>query len=270
MVGRPRSTRPPASAASPAHLAGSVQALERGLNLLALIAEADGLSLTSIAQRGGLSPSTAHRILNTLKVGGFIQYDDTRGYLIGVEAFRIGSAFLRNRKLVDAGRRPMRELMEMSKETVTLGIEIEGHVVFVAQMESHHAIRAFHRPGGRGPLHASSLGKAMLAAMADDTVGRLTGASLPRFTTKTLVDAGALRAELSTVRQRGWAIDDEEHAEGLRCVGAAIYNEHGEAIGAISVSGPTVRMTDARLEEFGPMVKRAALEVTARVGGNAR
>jgi len=271
MAGRPRSIRPVAPDAAPPHLGGSVQALERGLNLLGIIAEADGLSLTSIAQRAGVSPSTAHRILHTLKLGGFVQYDEARGgYLIGVQAFRIGSAFLRNRKLVDVGRRAMRALMAASNETVSMGIEIDGHVVFVAQMESHQAIRAFHRPGGRGPLHASSLGKAMLASLSDEEVAqRLHPAGLPRFTARTFTDPDALLAELAAVRRRGWAIDDEEHAEGLRCVGAAIHNEHGAVIGAISVSGPTVRLTDERLGELGPMVKRAAAEVTDGVGGKS-
>ena len=271
MAGRPRSISPVAPDAAPPHLGGSVQALERGLNLLGIIAEADGLSLTSIAQRAGVSPSTAHRILHTLKLGGFVQYDEARGgYLIGVQAFRIGSAFLRNRKLVDVGRRAMRALMAASNETVSMGIEIDGHVVFVAQMESHQAIRAFHRPGGRGPLHASSLGKAMLASLSDEEVAqRLHPAGLPRFTARTFTDPDALLAELAAVRRRGWAIDDEEHAEGLRCVGAAIHNEHGAVIGAISVSGPTVRLTDERLGELGPMVKRAAAEVTDGVGGKS-
>lgn len=269
MAGRPRSIRSETPDRTPAHLGGSVQALERGLNLLAIIAEADGLSLTNIAQRAGIAPSTAHRILHTLKIGGFVQYDEARGgYLIGVQAFRIGSAFLRNRKLVDVGRSAMRELMAATGETVNMGIEIEGQVVFVAQVESHQAIRAFHRPGGRGPLHASSLGKAMLASLPDDEVARrLHQAGLRRFTVRTVVDPDALLADLAAVRRRGWSIDNEEHADGLRCVGAAVHNEHGDVIGAISISGPTVRLTDERLGELGPMVKRAASEITRRVGG---
>src|SRR5215813_2079863 len=98
MVGRPRLIKTGAEdAPAGAHLSGSVQSLERGLNLLAIIAEADGLSLTSIAQRAGIAPSTAHRILNTLRLGGFVQDDDRGRYLIGLQAFRVGSAFLRNR-----------------------------------------------------------------------------------------------------------------------------------------------------------------------------
>jgi IclR family acetate operon transcriptional repressor len=245
-----------------------VQALDRGLNLLAIIAEADGLPLTSIAQRAGIAPSTAHRILTTLKANGFV-LDDTHGnYLIGVQAFRVGSAFLRNRKLAEVGRATLRRLMEDSGETANIAIEIDGNVVFVSQMESHRSIRAFHRPGARGPMHASSLGKAMLAALTDDAVSqKLHRVGMPRLTEKTIVDPDALLSDLALVRKRGWAIDDEEQAEGMRCVGSAIYNEHGEVIGGVSISGPVVRVTEERLGELGPMVKRAAAEITERVGG---
>jgi IclR family acetate operon transcriptional repressor len=90
---------------------------------------------------------------------------------------------------------------------------------------------------------------------------------MPRLTARTIVDPDALLADLALIRKRGWAIDDEEQADGMRCVGSAVYNEHGEVIGAVSVSGPTVRVTDERLGELGPMVKRAAAEITERVGG---
>lgn len=267
MVGRPRLVKAGDAPPGP-HLTGSVQALDRGLNLLAIIAEADGLPLTSIAQRAGIAPSTAHRILTTLKTNGFVQ-DDTHGnYLIGVQAFRVGSAFLRNRKLAEVGRPTLRRLMEDSGETANIAIEIDGSVVFISQMESHRSIRAFHRPGARGPMHASSLGKAMLAALSDDAVAqKLHRVGMPRLTERTMVDPDALLADLALIRKRGWAIDDEEQAEGMRCVGSAIYNEHGEVIGAVSISGPTVRVTEERLGELGPMVKRAAAEITERVGG---
>jgi IclR family transcriptional regulator, acetate operon repressor len=261
-------TGPGETPAAGQHLSGSVQALERGLNLLAIIAEADGLSLTSIAQRAGIAPSTAHRILTTLKANGFVQDDSHGNHLIGVQAFRVGSAFLRNRKLSDVGRITLRRLMDESGETANIAIEIESAVVFISQMESHRSIRAFHRPGARGPMHASSLGKAMLAALSDEQVAqKLHRVGMPRLTERTIVDPDALLADLALIRKRGWSIDDEEQAEGMRCVGSAVYNEHGEVIGAVSVSGPTVRVTDERLGELGPMVKRAAAEITERVGG---
>ena len=270
MAGRPRLTRVPAGEDDfVRQQPGSVQALDRGLALLEIIAQADGLSLTSIAQRAGIPPSTAHRILATLKAAGFVQCDEARGgYLIGVKAFKIGSAFLRNRKLVDVGRGVMRDLMAASGETTNLGIENDGSVVFVSQLESHHPIRAFHRPGARGPLHASSLGKAILAWLPEAEVTRLLHrVGLPKLTDHTMVDPQALLADLALTRRRGWAIDDEERAEGLRCAGAPVFNEHAEVVGALSVSGPTIRMTDERLGELGPLAKRAAAELTDRIGG---
>lgn len=272
MAGRPRLTRVPAGEEDFARpQPGSVQALDRGLALLEIIAQADGLSLTSIAQRAGIAPSTAHRILATLKAAGFVQCDESRGgYLIGVKAFKIGSAFLRNRKLVDVGRGVMRDLMTASAETTSLGIENDGTVVFVSQLESHHAIRAFHRPGARGPMHASSLGKAILAWLPPAEVTKiLHRVGLQKLTDRTIVDPEALFADLALTRERGWAVDDQEKAEGMRCAGAPVFNEHGEVIGALSVSGPTVRMTHERLGELGPLVKRAAAELTDRVGGIA-
>ena len=249
-----------------------MRALDRGLALLEIIAETDGQPLMKIAQRAGIAASTAHRILATLKANDFVRCDEAHGgWFIGVKAFKIGSAFLRNRKLVDAGRSVMRDLLELSGETVNIGIEDKGEVVFVAQLESHHAIRAFHRPGSRGSMHASSLGKAILAEFSKaEVLHNLHHSGLRKFTDRTIVDPDALLRDLASSRERGWAIDDEERAVGMRCVGAAIYDEHGEVAGAISVSGPIARMTDERIGELGPMVKRAANKITERIGGRRR
>jgi IclR family transcriptional regulator, acetate operon repressor len=248
--------------------AGSIQALDRGLALLTIIAQSDGLSLTGIAQRAGIAPSTAHRILTTLKAAGFVMCDARGNHLIGVKAFKVGTAFLRNRRIVDVGRRTLRELMKASGETASMGIENDGYVVFVAQVESHRSIRAFHRPGSHGALHASSLGKAIMSTLPEKAVSEiLQHVGMKKFTERTIVDPQALLADLAAAAKRGWAIDDGERADGMRCVGAPVFNEHGEAVGAISVSGPTVRITDERLGELGPLVKRAAADLTERFGG---
>lgn len=247
---------------------GSIQALDRGLALLSIVAQSEGLSLTGIAQRAGIAPSTVHRILATLKAAGFVMCDARGNHLIGVKAFKVGTAFLRNRRIVDVGRRTLRELMRTSGETASMGIENDGYVVFVAQVECHRSIRAFHRPGSHGALHASSLGKAIMSTLPEKAVTEaLQRVGIERFTERTIVDPSVLLADLAATRKRGWAIDNEERADGMRCVGAPVFNEHGEAVGAISVSGPTVRITDERLGELGPLVKRAAADLTERFGG---
>lgn len=247
----------------------SVQSLDRALALLEVIAEADGLTLSDLAQRAGIPPSSAHRILATLQAHDYVSHDEERGlWLIGVRAFEVGSSFLRSRKLAATGRAIMRELLEECGETVNLAIEDEGSVVFISQMESHHTIRAFHRPGSRGAIHASGVGKALLSALPDDKVKRiLHKTGLEQFTPKTLVSPEQLFGELREARTRGWSVDDEERTTGMRCVAAPIYNEFGEAVAGVSISGPCVRLTDERLGELGPKVRRAAEAITKSIGG---
>lgn len=265
---RPRG-RPPSPKAG-SHTPSPVQALARALNLLELIAAEDGLLLTDVAARAGVAPSTAHRILTTLEAHDYVVHDEERGYwLIGVKAFEVGASFLRNRKLAEAGRAIMRELMETCGESVHLSLQDNNSIVFVSQIESHHAIRAFHRPGSRGAIHASAAGKALLATLSHDAVSKvLHKTGLQKYTDKTLDSPEKLFTELDEVRPRGWAVDNEERTTGMRCVASAIFDEYGEAIAGLSISGPTVRMTDERLGELGPMVKRAAEEITKSIGGH--
>jgi IclR family transcriptional regulator, acetate operon repressor len=262
--GRPR-------AFSPSLDAGPVQSLDRALRILAIVAEGSGLSLSEVAARSGLAASTAYRMLTTLEAHGMVEFDRTdQLWSIGVETYRMGSAFLRRRKLVDRARVVMQDLMEKTGETANLGVAEDDCVVFVSQVETHQAIRAFFRPGTRSSFHASGIGKAVLAHLPQDRVAaiiRKTG--LEGFTQKTLSSPAALARDLAEIRERGWSVDDEERHPGMRCVAAAIFNEFGEPIGGVSVSGPTVRITAERLAAVGPLVRDAAAEITGMIGGFA-
>jgi IclR family acetate operon transcriptional repressor len=248
-----------------------VQSLDRGIRLLEIIAEGDGLPLTHISRQAGLPPSTVHRILATLEQRGLVRQDQDSGdWLIGVRTFQIGAAFLRNRKVTQVARPFMRELMEATHETVSIAIQDGGRAVFLSQFESHSPVRTFHRPGSSVPMHASSTGKSLLAAQSEKDIRKfLERYGLARLTANTIVDPSAFEQELKRVRQRGFAFDAEEHTLGMRCVGAPVHNEYGDAIAAISVSGPTARMTEERLMEVGPLVKRVARSISAALGGQA-
>lgn len=246
-----------------------VQALDKALHLLRLLADHDGLTLTEISQRGGVAPSTAYRALTTLSAHGFVAFDETsQAWSIGVEAFRIGGAFIRRRKIAEIGREAMAALMRQTGETVNLGLADEGDVVFISQVETHEPIRAFFRPGGRGPMHASGIGKALLAEMDEGAVRRhMEAHGLPRFTDKTIDSPSRLLEHLAEIRARGYAIDDEERHVGMRCVAAVIHNEYGEPIAGVSVSGPTARVTEMRLAAFGAAVVETAAAITHGAGG---
>ncbi|MDJ0947436.1 MAG: IclR family transcriptional regulator C-terminal domain-containing protein [Alphaproteobacteria bacterium] len=249
--------------------AGQVQSLDRALSILERLSEADGMTLTDLAQTVGLAPSTTHRLLMTLQQRHFADFDEEHGvWMVGVGAFNVGSAFLRNRKVVALGRPVMRRLMEEVGETVNLAVADDGEVVYVTQFESHAPMRAFFRQGRRTPMHASAIGKAMLAEMPEDAVRAiLHRQGLPRFTEHTLTTPAALRDELARIRGRGWAVDEQEHTMGMRCVAATIHDEHGDVIAGVSVSGPSVRVTETRLGELGARVVRAAAEITRQIGG---
>mgnify|MGYP001826043369 CR=1 FL=1 len=249
-----------------------VQSLDRGLALLEAMAEAvEGATLTELAQATGLAPSTAHRLLASLRDRGFAVQDAEGGvWRVGARAFGVGNAFLRGRNYVALARRTMRDLVEAGGETVNLAVEEAGEAVYLAQAESSQMMRAFARPGARVPLHCSGVGKALLAALPVEEAERIVAVrGLPRLTERTVIDRAALIAELARIRARGYAVDDGEHAVGLRCVAATIHDESGRPLAALSVSGPAARIDDARLEVLGRMVAEACVGLTVEVGGRS-
>jgi len=258
-----------AKAPAPARASGQVQSLTRALAILGAVAEShEGMALTDIAEVVGLAPSTTHRLLTTLEAERFMRFDaQARLWQIGIRAFTVGNAFTRTRDIVAIARPAMRRLMEDSGETVNLYVEEDGEAICMGQVESRQMMRAIARPGGRVKLHCSGAGKAMLAHMRDDELSRILQAhGLPRVTDKTLDTPRRLRADLAAVRERRFAIDDEEHEIGLRCIAAAIVDEHGRPVAAVSLSGPTARLTDDEVAKLGPMVARAAAAISAAYG----
>ena len=263
-----RVIRPAARAA--AGRSDQVQSLVRALAIVNRLAAADeGVTLTEVAQQVGLSPSTAHRLLTTLEQERYVHFDaERRLWSVGVQAFVAGSAFLKARSLVATARPPMRALMEESAETVNLAVEDQFEAIYLAQVECRQMMRAFARPGARVPLHCSSVGKALLSAMPDGDLARiLHRQGLPRVTVKTISTTTALREDLARARERGYAVDDEEHAVGLRCVASVIFSETGDPVAAVSVSGPMARIPDERIPVLGALVRRKADAITAQFGG---
>lgn len=252
--------------------AGQVRSLTRALSLLRhLAASGDGMSLTELSDAASLPPSTTHRLLTTLESERFVRPDPQGGlWRIGVAAFFVGSAFARSRDKLTLARPYLRRLMELSGETANLFVESDGEAICIGQIESRHAMRALTGVGGRVLLHSSGAGKALLANMEPARRQRILGTmALPRETQRTITDRNRLEAELEALRSQGYAVDDEEHALGLRCVAAPVFDEFGRAVAAISISGPSARIPAERMVTLGRMVAQAALEATRDYGGSA-
>ncbi|MGM8851171.1 IclR family transcriptional regulator [Salinicola halophyticus] len=249
---------------------GHSQSLVRGLTILeGLAAAPDGLALSDIAEDVELAPSTTHRLLQALFHQGFITQDVESGlWKIDVKTFRIGNSFLEARDFVATARPFLRRLTATSGETANLGIRDDGMVVYLAQSESKQMMRMITRLGSRAPLHASGVGKALLAWMPPQEFEQIVaGRTLEGETPNTLTDADRLREQLIEIRRQGYAVDREEHAIGLNCVAATLHDESGLPLAAISVSGPVARIDDSRLPELAALVAETAREITAKIGG---
>ena len=263
----PRRGRTPGK---PGVATAQVQSLTRGLSLLEALARAEGgLTLTDVAQRVQLAPSTAHRLLSTLEKMGYVyQAGDLGRWYVGLQAFTVGTSFLANRDFIAKSHPYMRRLMEQSGETANLGILDGTDAVFIDQVQCREMMRTIVKLGSRVPLHASGVGKAIFAAMPDDEIEAILKVKgLPRITANTITSPETMWAAIRVIRQRGWSFDDEEHALSTRCVAAPIYNEHAEVLGAISLAGPSSRLPDERIKQLGPLVAHIAEDLTHRLGG---
>lgn len=263
----------PRGAVSPnVQATGQVQSLTRGLTLLELIAQANGsVALTELAQQAGLPNSTTHRLLTTMQQQGFVrQVGDLGLWTIGSHAFIVGSSFLQSRNLLAMVHPMLRKLMEASGETVNLAVldHSDYQAIIIDQVQCTALMRMSAPIGGKLPMHASGAGKAFLANLNDDQVSSLLHRKgLHAYTHATLVSPVHLKEDLAQIRRRGYSFDDEEHALGLRCIAACLFDEHREPFAAISISGPISRITDDRVTELGALVISAAKEVTLAYGG---
>jgi len=248
---------------------GHTQALSRGLAVLEALAATDaGASLTALATTLDIPAPTAHRLLATLESAGFVRAGPKGEWQVGVRAFRTGVAFLAHRNLAVQAYPHLSELMDRGGETANLAVMESGEAVFVAQVQCHELMRMSVKLGARAPLHASGVGKAMLAVLDERALAAAIGRrELVRFTPQTLTSLAALAADLALARARGYAIDDEEHAAGLRCVAAAVRDEHGQPWAAVSLAGPVTRMTPERIRALGALVRATADDLTLALGG---
>jgi len=247
----------------------TVQSLDRALGLLRMLGEVSGLTLSDLAARSGQAPATVYRALMTLQAHGMAEVEEP-GQLwhVGGGAFRIGSAFLRRTKVVERARQPMEALMRATGETANLGVENGDLVLFLSQVETHEAIRAFFPPGTKGPMHVSGIGKALLAWYpAAKVAGILARQGLAKFTSLSITAETALLRDLTRTRERGYAVDDQERAEGMRCIAAPVFNAYGEPVAGLSVSGPAFRVSLSDAGRLGALVRDAADVVTEATGG---
>ena len=248
----------------------TIKALDRAMRVLEALSRLENATLTRLAEATGDPAASVHRILATLEAREIVELEPAdQTWHVGPGAFLIGSAFLRRTSLIDRAQAPMRALMEATGETANLGIRSQGGVLFVSQVETHAPIRAFFPPGTRADLHASGIGKVLLAAMDPARRAATLPTPLPRYTERTLADADALAADLARTSERGWALDDEERNAGMRCIAAPVRDLHGAVVAGLSISGPTSRIAHDGVEDLAGEVRAAAEALSQRMGARS-
>lgn len=236
-----------------------MQAVDRALTLLELLAQSGGrLALTELAARSGLSLATVHRLLSTLAARGYVRQDADRRYALGTAMLPLGDAAVR---LLGSWAVPyLQQLAAQVGETANLAVLEDDHVVYVAQAPGRHRMRMFTEPGRRVLPHSTAVGKVLLAWQEQDHVRRVVARlGLPARTPRTVVSLPAFFAELATVRERGYAVDDEEEEVGVRCLAVPV-GAGPSAVAAISVSAPA-----SRLERDDPEVVAALQRVAGEL-----
>src|SRR6056300_1825028 len=247
----------------------TIKSLDRALYVFKHLSLGESKPLTELAEETEQSPATVYRILITLQGQGLVEFDpEDQVWHIGPRAFVIGSRFLRRTSLVDRARPVMRRLMEITGETANLGVEREGMVLFLSQVETHESIRAFFPPGTLSQMHASGIGKALLANMETTLQARLLrDMTLTRYTPHTITTVEGIIQDLANIRSVGYALDNEEKNLGMRCIAAPVFDYNREVVAGISVSGPVSRLTMENAVDLAQHVMHAAAELTSAIGG---
>jgi len=245
----------------------SVQSVDRALDLLEALTGADGeVTITALAGRTKLHVSTVHRLLATLLRRGYVrQNPDTSRYYAGAKLAAFGDGRSRFNELRLAARPVLQALVDLTRETANLSVLDDTAAVYIETAASPQVVRLFTVVGNRVPLHATGAGKALLAALpAARREALLDRTTLAPHTPKTIVDRASLARALEAARTNGYALDDEEFDEGVRCIAVAL-GPAGAPIAALSISGPASRLTRQRCLEFVPQLSRCAQELAEAV-----
>lgn len=225
-------------------------------------------SLSNIARAMGLSKSTVFSLISTLEQLGYVQQDQTNGrYMLGMKLFELGQIVHASMDIRTLAMPHLQELAVKYGETAHLAVLSGGEVVYIDKVDSPHSIRIASQIGGRNPAHCTGVGKILLSWLPERELDDIMqNKPLARFTERTIVDRELLRQHLREVRYQGYAMDEEEIETGLSCIAAPIKNHRGDVIAAISLSGPSHRMTSENLNLIRKDILDTAKNISARFG----
>lgn len=243
----------------------TIQVLERTFALLDVLAlHQDPVSLKTLSEQSGLHPSTAHRILNDLTIGRFVDRPEAGSYRLGMRLLELGNLVKARLDVRDAALGPMRDLHKLTLQPVNLSMRQGDEIIYVERAYSERSgMQVVRAIGGRAPLHLTSVGKLFLA---QDDAQRVrayaTRTGLAGHTRNSITDLATLERELAKVQRAGTARDNEELELGVRCMAAGIVDDQGKLIAGLSISAPADRLDEGWLDRL----KATAQQISAALG----
>ncbi len=247
-----------------------IQAVSHALDLLEQFhGDVDELGVTELSKRLKLHKNNVFRLLATLESRGYIEQNKaTENYRLGLKALELGQTFIKQMGLLRQAKPILEQIVESCNETAYVSIYKEQHTVYLDVVETNLTVRVVSRVGSRLPAYCTASGKVHMAFMTDEELDSvLAETKLVQHTPTTVTSPEALKAGLAKVRELGYAFDDEELDAGVRCIAAPIRDYTRRIVGAISISGPSMRLSNDRVdEELVPLVLSAAADLSTRLG----
>lgn len=246
-----------------------VKSVGRALDIISIVSsKKGGLGVTEIAKQIDINKSSVYRILSTLVQYGYIEQDiETGRYKLGYKFLEISSKLLDSIDLRSEAMPFLQDLERDTNEVIHLVVYDQGEVVYIEKLEGNETLRTHSRVGKRAPMHCTSVGKAILAYLPTNIVMDIIDRKgLPIHTDHTITEKEEFLQELNRVKQKGYALDLEENEYGITCIAAPIFDHSGNVVASVSVSGPTTRMSNARLDELKPMMIEASKAISERLG----
>lgn len=246
-----------------------IQVSERIFSTIECLAQNGAMGLLELSKELSLNKSTVHRILNSLIYMNYVVQDaDTLKYSLSFKFCRLSNQILSQNNIISLARPYIKELAELTGETVHL-VQIDGiNAVYIDKVEaSHNAVRLVSMVGKTIPLYCSGVGKALLADMSDEKIRSIWEKSeIVRLTDYTITDFSDFEALIADIRRRGYALDNEENELGVRCVAASLKGYNDKPVYAISISAPKDRMSDERIAEYSHYILNTKQQIQKEMG----
>jgi DNA-binding IclR family transcriptional regulator len=248
-----------------------VPAVAKTITILeALAASDDPVNLQTLTELTGLPKSTVYSILATMEMHQYVERDNANTYRLGLKALQIGAAATQTANVSQLFHEAARRIVKACGETVQLTILDQTEVIYVAREDGTQPVQLASNIGGRLPAYATASGKALLSALPSESVDALfAGRSMPTLTGHTVNSLSQLKEILRSVRENGYAHDDQETAEGLECFSAPIFDRTGQVVAAISVSFLSARASPEHSQRILQLLKTAAYEISTHMGWRA-